>query len=272
MPGKVSLTTLGRWDKQIGVPLGDALAVSMDVTGRTGEEACQHAIILMAQSAAARTRVAKKLRKVVKNPDDRWKTDGRRAPFGVMRYSKGKRVFRPIFRTGEYGKQRFFDKRSMAFFTHTGPNKNTWTKMASGADIANPSIVVPGIMTDKRRKIGRRGLAKSSWLWGLSRLKARGRLLQKEIPGVTNVARYTAQNLNGYVLTNRLRYITANGVMAPGWEAAVAIAATNKIMAQARNKLEAKWRREMGMPRRARNAPHSDNASIARYFLKGVKA
>jgi hypothetical protein len=46
-----TLKIVGDWQGKIGVPLADALAVSMEICGRVGEEACKHAIILMAQSA-----------------------------------------------------------------------------------------------------------------------------------------------------------------------------------------------------------------------------
>lgn len=75
----VSLKTLGDWQKKLAVPLRDVLAVSMDVTGRNGAEACKHAIILMAQSASAMTKQAPKNRKVLKDFNNR--------PY-IQRYNK----------------------------------------------------------------------------------------------------------------------------------------------------------------------------------------
>jgi len=50
---EVSLKIIGNWSKEIGVPLRDALAVSMDVIGKTGEQACRQAIIFMATSLSS---------------------------------------------------------------------------------------------------------------------------------------------------------------------------------------------------------------------------
>ena len=124
-------------------------------------------------------------------------------------------------------------------------------------------------MQDKRRKIGRRGLAKSSWMWGLNRLGMTGTrgVKQKPIAGVTDISVIKSANLNGYMLQNRIKYL--HKILPGGWESTVERKATNKIMAQARNKLERKWRQEMGMPRKKRNEPRQDQAFLAQYFLKG---
>ena len=268
MAGMVSLRTVGKWDKQIGVPLDSALAVSMDIMGRSGQEACKHAIILMAQSARAITPQSPKLRKVVKNPDDSWKHDRRKAPWGVMA-PKGtgaarKMDFKPIFRTGEYGKIRFYDKKSASWFEHWGPDANTWKKIASGADEANPSVIVPGIMTDKRRIIGRRGLAKQSWMWGLKDLGSPSG--GKEIPGVARIKSITSETVNGYILENELRYVMK--IMPAGWERTVELRAGNKIMIAAARKLESKWRREVGAPK----GQKITRPDVSQYFLKQAGA
>jgi len=64
MASGVSLQTIGNWNKEVGVGLDAALAVSMDVSGRTGEQACRHALILMAQSAKKLATNRKKKRKI----------------------------------------------------------------------------------------------------------------------------------------------------------------------------------------------------------------
>lgn len=270
MASAVTLRTIGNWRSEIGVPLKSALAVSMDVTGRTGEQACRHALILMARSASAITPQSKKLRKVVKNPDQRWKTDRRRAPFGVMVYRKGKEVFNPIFRTGEYGNIRFFDRKSASWFEHFGADRNTWRKVASGEDPGNPDVVVPGINTDKRRKIGRRGLAKASWLWGLSSLGARSNAKHKAIGGVTTVDVFKGAKVAGYIMTDRLRYIRK--ILPTGWEGTVERKAGNKIMKQAEMKVEKDWTRAMGRQGKAASLQkmwHA-NRDIGTYFKTGL--
>ncbi|MDD4860793.1 MAG: hypothetical protein PHH96_02180 [Smithellaceae bacterium] len=59
---------IGDWPTQIKNPLKDALRASVEICGRTGAEACKHAIILMAQSAVAMTKQAPKNRKVEQDP------------------------------------------------------------------------------------------------------------------------------------------------------------------------------------------------------------
>jgi len=131
--------------------------------GKSASQSVAWAGALVCKSIAAQTKQSPKLRRIVRNPDKRYKTDRRRAPFGVYVYRKGKKEFKPIFRTGEYGKIRFYDKKSASWFERFGENRNQWRKIASGPDIANPEIIVPGIKTDRRRVIGHRGLAKKTW-------------------------------------------------------------------------------------------------------------
>lgn len=163
----------------------DAMNQAQLLLGKSMPESIRWAGSLICQSLSASTRQSKKLRPVIQNPDKRWKTDRRRAPFGVMAYKTrhdrhglpmGKyQRFVPIFRTGEFGNIRFYDKKSASWFERHGPNRNTWQSVASGPDIANPEIIVPGIMTDRRRVIGRRGLAKRNW-------RAIGRFLRRNGP------------------------------------------------------------------------------------------
>ena len=55
----------------IRVPLEDALHASVHILGRSGLEACKHAVILMAQSARKITKQAKKNRKVERGANGR---------------------------------------------------------------------------------------------------------------------------------------------------------------------------------------------------------
>lgn len=143
--------------------------------GKSFKDSLQWGGALLTRSLAASTKQVSrnKLRPVVQNPDARWKTDRRRAPFGVMRYTKGKKAFMPVFRTGEFGGRRFYDKKTMSWFERHGPQRNQWRKISSGPDVANPEIIVPGIMNDKRRNIPRKGFAKRAWGW-LGRQMRRG--------------------------------------------------------------------------------------------------
>ena len=45
----LSVKAVNDWNKEIGVGLNTVMAVSMDIMGRSGEEAARHTLILMAQ-------------------------------------------------------------------------------------------------------------------------------------------------------------------------------------------------------------------------------
>ena len=220
MAGAVSIKMVGDWRKEVGVPLRDALAVSMDICGRTGEEACKHAIILMAESARALARQAPKNRKVQQDP--------------AVRGKGGQYVD-----VWNQGRPRPTRRYRFQF------SEEAW---------------------ESARVIYNRGLAKRSWMWGLEKLGARTGGQRAPIRGASRV--WTLRKgVIGYIKENRLDYIQK--AMPERWESEVALAATNKIMAQARNKLEARWRRELGKPRRGKKEPPTDQAVLAEYFKGG---
>ena len=162
----------------------------------------------IARSLSASTLPGKKLRPVIRNPDSRYKTDHRVAPFGVWNYYQSRpRKFRPIYRTGEFGKIRFFDKRSFSWFERDRFG-GRWRSLPSGPDVANPEIVAPGIMNDKRRKIGRAGMAKRAWRIAAQQIGARGNSVVN-LMGVDKVAsiRWSDLNRNPTLrITNHLKY------------------------------------------------------------------
>ena len=162
------------------------------------------------RSLAASTKISAKLRPIVKNPDERYKTDARFAPFGVMHYPRGVKTFKPIYRTGEYGRIRFFDKKSFSWMEKTGPESNVWHKMPSGPDVANPELIGPGIMTDKRRIIGRRGLAKASWRYlGTGRWSNVSGLVAQAVTALNQREDHTREVNPSIVLHNRIGYATS---------------------------------------------------------------
>ena len=173
----------------LGKSLGDALAW-------TGAK--------LATSLKASTKVSAKIRPIVRNPNERYLTDRRVAPFGVMKYKKGELVFAPIFRTGEFGGTRFYDKKTASWFERHGPNKNTWRKVASGADPGNPELIVPGIMSDKRRVIGRSGLAKKNWATIARFVKRNGDVSTMGVAGTANMT--WSGDRSVLTITNQLRY------------------------------------------------------------------
>jgi len=214
MAGLVSLKVIGNWDKQIGVPLRDALAVSMDITGRSGEQASKHALIVMAQSARAITKQARKNRKQLRDEHGKY----------VENWHNG-----TMSKLYEWA------------FSDDNPDRveGTW---------------------ENARKVGSRGLAKLSWMWGLNRLGAKK--TGKPISGTSRVYTIKSEKVNGYIKENRLSYITK--ILPAGWEMEVMRRAGNKIMAQARNKLQRQWRKAMNLPRGAKIS----NENLSRFFSK----
>ena len=187
--------------------LGKQMERSRKELGKSRVDAMGQTAGYIAGALSASTAIAPKLRPIVRNPDKRWKTDHRRAPYGVYKFNaKGERRFSPIYRTGEYGKVRFFDKKTMSWFRHSDTKKGQWEHIPSGqVEGLSPDAAVPGIMTDKRRVIGRRGLAKQSW-YGLQKRAKHGGVVN--VAGSGNVASATWSPLKTTLrLRNELRYI-----------------------------------------------------------------
>lgn len=216
----MSFKILGDWKKEIGVPLRDALAVSMDIIGRTGAEACKHAIILMAQSARALTPQSKSKRKVERDAANHG------AEY-VNVWHKG-------------SESRFYKWN----FLRGGDAKGTW---------------------EQAQQIANRGLAKRSWMWGLRGLNAAAAMNSKPMKDIATLQTILGEKSCGYVLTDRLSYLMK--ILPPGWSESVARTAGNKIMAQARNKLERLWKSEM---RQARRGGVAIGAGLSRYFLRAA--
>ena len=165
-------------------------------------------------SLRAQTKQSPKLRPIVANPDKRYKTDRRRAPFGVFRWKRdGQKYFKPIYRTGEYGSVRFFDKKSMSWYNlYRGGNK--WERIPSGPDIANPELFAPGIKTDKRRIIRRSGLAKKSWSAAAAIIHNGGNAGAMDVMDVARVSLTVGELSPQVAIYNNLRY--AQDALKPG--------------------------------------------------------
>ena len=224
MATAVSFNAIGDWSKKIETGLGTALAVSMDVIGRTGQEATKHAIILMAQSARKDAPLAKKNRPVEANPR-----------------------FRHLLRTEENASTYKESRRA-------GRDMSAYYKLSAiRLKQRGQSVPIYGNQKKDIAPIRRRGLLKKSWMWGLGVLGVSEG--SKEIPGASDFRTITSPNLCGYIKWNKLDYATKG--MTPGWEARVQTAVVNKIMAQARNKLEQKWRSIVGAAKGVR-MPYND--------------
>jgi hypothetical protein len=201
---------VGNWSAQTGDMLERAIQASIEITGRTAEQACRHAVILMAESAR---KLAKKApaRRPVLTAD----TGG-----GTMEYVK---VYRQ-------GKKETTDLYKWKF------------DLAKKTPTAAAAYGITGTW-DQARRIGNRGLAGRSWMWGLKRLGGfeggKG-----AIPGTSNVYSTITRGAFDYVKENKLDYIEK--AMPAGWESMVRTSAGNKIMFQAANKIESKWKRQEG--------------------------
>jgi len=237
-PGVVSLRTLGDWDKEIGVGLNSALAVSMDVFGYNGETACRQAVWFMTESATKMTTVAPEKRPVEANPQFE----------NLLKKSQYKALRMKGMKPEELGR-RFMKFRALRY----RPGNKTDYRYAN-----QPSRI---------EKIGRRGLAQRSWMWGYGR--------GKPIPGVTDLysvsgaragrGMMSTDMTGGYILVNRLDYIQA--ALPDGWEGEVERLAANRIMGRFKSQLEADWRRRMGMPKkRVTGSYRPTNAELAAYF------
>jgi hypothetical protein len=194
----VSIRAIGDWQGGMRTYLDQALAVSMDVIGRTGEEACRHSLILMAQSARALAKQSHKNREVLNE------TDSGLGQY-VNTYKQGNSTPHRVY------KFQFSDK-----LIGGRQLQGTW---------------------ERAKRIKNRGLAKRSWMWGLSKLGVWSE--SRPIPGASKFWSILSDKVCGYIKENKLSYIYK--AMPMGWENAVESAAKNKIMAQARLKMERQW-------------------------------
>jgi hypothetical protein len=199
---EVTLKITDNWEMKVNSALDAALATSINVVGRTGYEACRHAMILMMQSARALAKQAPKNRKTMRDEKGQY----------VEFYASTKK------QTGSYRAGEFTKFYKWAFDDGS----------------------IPGTWEDIRR-IGNRGLAKRSWMWGANKL--RGKSGSKEMSGASDLYTVARNNVGGFVKVNRLNYILKT--MPAGWAQTVESRAANKIMAQARIKLERDWQRQV---------------------------
>ncbi len=103
----------------------------------------------------------------------------------------------------------------------------------------------------KWRVIRGRGIGKRSWMWGLKGLKGAPKGQKKKpISGVAHLRRILGAKASGFILTNELSYILK--VMPAGWQASVVRKAANRILAQAKLKIEKQWKKTLEDKRVAR--------------------
>jgi len=176
----------------------------------------------VADSLAAATKQAPKLRPVVRNKDKRAGRDTRVARYGVHKYRpNGERYFLPLGQTSRGRTKgggmdigptiiRYVDKRTSAVIDwdkSTGKRKRVWENVSTAPDVANPELSMPGIMSDPRRQIKRSGLAKQSWK-RLSRIINRGGVVHlfRVLASSTEHLRAGGEFL-GVRIVNNLKYM-----------------------------------------------------------------
>lgn len=128
----ITLTAVGDWNEQIDVPLVNAMMAGIEISGRSGRQACEMAMIYMARAARRRTKQAEARRKI----------------------KTGKTVNNVSYKYVEcWGGGRDVPARIPDF---TVRPKN---------ELSNYS------WEDARKNIAGRGLAKRSWFWSIRKLR-----------------------------------------------------------------------------------------------------
>lgn len=218
MASGVKMWMVNDWKKTIGDHLRNALNISIEVCGRTGVEACKHAIILMAQSARAMAFKSKKLRPIERDA-----------------------MFGPYVRTWKQGDS----SPHFVFKWQFDPKTNEKYRLEG--------------TWDKAKRIKNSGLAKRSWMWGLKDINAPVSQDGKSIPGVASTRVLLSEKVCGFILTNKLSYI--HKAMPAGWLSMVHELAANKIMKQAKMKLQNNFARAVNGMERA------DQVTLAQAFV-----
>jgi len=218
-----TLQTIGEWDSAVGVPLDRAIAASMQVMGRTAFDATKQAVILMAQSARAITPQSRARRGVVKGTSKMGEY--------VLDYTKADKRGGVPLKTYRF----FFGQEFNANDLRDGK-----LKMAALAARRRFQTF------DAAKRIRMRGLAKASWMWPLRMLSFVGPVQQhkdRHRVGYAGSFQSKANNEAGHYLNNGLSYILK--IMPSNWESEVQRKAGNKMMAQARSRLQRDFQSSM---------------------------
>ena len=176
--------------------------------GKSADQALRWGAVNLMISLAAVTKKSKTMRPIVKNPHPNAKTDGRRAKFGVNRWKPqtGEQYFQPIYRTGEFGKYRFFSKNGVWFKKPSRAGNHPWEKI-EGIPDSGEDEKLPSIKNSKKRKIGRSGLARKAWKWAQAHMIRGG--IGAPLPGVPNLISVKVSSGGNLIqIDNKIRYAT----------------------------------------------------------------
>lgn len=186
---------------------GHMLRKLTDVCGYERSKAVRIGGIMFLKSMRAATKKSALLRRVVRNPDASAKNDGRKGKFGVFKWDyKDNKYFDPIYRTGEYGKIRFKNKKTAEWLVR---DRITGKVTRQQWETGTGEFQLAGIMQSKKRIIGRSGLARASWGWAMHEL------FQQGSPGVAfarpsgAITTQIVDNAFDYavIINNKLNYI-----------------------------------------------------------------
>jgi hypothetical protein len=168
------------------------------------------------------------LREIVHNPDERWKRDARRAPYGVMKLFQDKPPkFIPIYRTGEYGSVRYFGLDNGTWLVRK--NKTSWEHRPASEYSSNMNIAMksPNVKTNPKRKIARAGFAKKSWRYLQMRTARGGYIIVDGIPRMGEVVVSGGSADPTLRITNRVSYVSK--ILTGSIDSAMAAAARGMI-------------------------------------------
>ena len=214
-----------------------ALERNSKETGRSMRSSLAWGGRKFAQSLGADTPRGKKKRRVIRNPNPKAKTDRRMADYGVMaHYQTRPPKFVPIYRTGEFGKIRFENKKTATWFTVDRTTGRVERLLPTGTG----EFDIPGIMQSKKRDIRRRGFAKKSWQFLQQRMGRGGSIFIEGVANVGRVTWLTTPNNIRITIVNKVKYMTK---ILKGGEMAVNDAltrATDGMVHQLDNKIRKK--------------------------------
>lgn len=199
-----------KWPVEDFKKLSEQISLAATVLGKGQVEAVKWAAGNVCASLSASTRVSPKIRRVVPNPHPNAKTDGRRAKWGVMKYKRytSELYFEPIYRTGEYGKVRFKDKKTLEWYTVDKASGKRVKETVNFSNDFGGSIPI-GIMQSKKRNIGRSGLAKKAWQWAQAQVLSSSGSGTANLFGVPDIAEVRVSNSSSMVsfrVKSKLRY------------------------------------------------------------------
>jgi hypothetical protein len=208
--------------------------------GKDEENVVKFAAGQIARSLGGATRKSKKLRKVVKNPDERALTDRRRAFWGVWKF-RGDRSqrFVPIYKTGEFGLIRFDSKKTGEQLTRNPVTGKVRRAQFDLREFENAGGV--GLMNNPKRKIGRSGLAKKTWSGIARRVRSGGTVSPMDVSRAGTVKHEPLFGGFQILLSNHLKY--ARDAMNEGMIRSVTEKAGNSMQGAMNARVKAKLKR-----------------------------